>query len=101
MRDALKSKSQWWRKCPLEISHGTREILHSETAVELFAEGSAAKEQWYVALKTACGQASKVESLKDSYAKFCASVKSDLHGIASCGVGGGYRVCSGSPRNLL
>lgn len=75
VRNALKSKSQWWRKCPLEISHTSRDVLHSERAFEFFAEGSASKEQWYLALKNATGQNLSVESLKESYLEFCTNLR--------------------------
>jgi hypothetical protein len=41
----LKSKSKWWRKCPIQISHKNRQLLLRETSFAMFAEGSAAKEQ--------------------------------------------------------
>ena len=55
LHQGLKSKSRWWRKCPIQVSHADRELLHGETSFALFAAGSAAKEQWYSALMQAAG----------------------------------------------
>jgi len=45
LTQGVKSKSKWWRKCPIQISHNDRSLLHKETSFAMFAEGSAAKEQ--------------------------------------------------------
>ena len=75
--DGLKSKSKWWRKCPLQISHASKNVLHSERSVAIFAEGSAAKEQWYTALKEASGQASSIQRVKESYQQFSDSIRAE------------------------
>lgn len=40
----------------------------------IFTEGSAAKEQWYTALKQACGLASK-QAVEEAYEQFCKQIK--------------------------
>ena len=77
VKDGLRSKSKWWRKCPLEISHSSRQVLHSEPSFALFGEGSAAKEQWYIALKSASGQNSTIDSIKERYRVFSTSIRSN------------------------
>ena len=74
VRQGLKSKSQWWRKCPLQVSSSSKALLNSEHSIMLFAEGSAAKEQWYVALRQACGLTAK-QAVENAYARFCAQVR--------------------------
>ena len=70
VRQALKSKSQWWRKCPIQISHEEKPLLETEKSFALFAEGSAAKEQWYIALSQGSGGNAK-QAVEDAYAQFC------------------------------
>lgn len=71
VKDGLKTKSMWWRKCPLQISNADRQLLHGEQSFTLFAEGSAAKEQWYAALREAAGSAPSREAVEALYARFC------------------------------
>lgn len=71
LREALKTKSQWWRKCPIQVAHPERRLLHSEASFALFAEGSAAKEQWYAALRQAAGSAPSRQAIEDAYTQFC------------------------------
>ena len=74
LKQALKSKSRWWRKCPIQISSSGRALLSKEASFVLFAEGSAAKEQWYTALKHASSGRSK-SAVEDAYAQFCVQVR--------------------------
>ena len=74
LRQALKSKSRWWRKCPIQISSGSKSLLNSEGSFALFAEGSAAKEQWFTALKQASSGKCK-PAVEDAYARFCQQVR--------------------------
>ena len=74
LRQALKSKSRWWRKCPIQVKSTGRPLLHGEPSFALFAEGSAAKEQWYLALKQATGGLSR-QAVEDAYRQFCQRVR--------------------------
>lgn len=75
LREALRTKSRWWRKCPIQVCHSNRQLLHGETSFALFAEGSAAKEQWYAALEQAAGSAPARQAVEDTYASFCARAR--------------------------
>lgn len=70
--EGLRGKSRWLRKSPLEIKHPTRDIFEGQREVLLFAAGSAAKEQWFIALCSACktdgGTGAAVSAL---YSSFC------------------------------
>ncbi|BDA46238.1 probable testis-expressed protein 2 [Coccomyxa sp. Obi] len=70
--EGLRGKSRWLRKGPLEIKHPDRDIFEGQREVLLFAAGSAAKEQWFIALSGACktdgGAGLAVSSL---YSSFC------------------------------
>lgn len=96
LRQALKSKSRWWRKCPIQVSSIGRPLLNTEASFALFAEGSAAKEQWYTALKHASSGKSK-SGVEDAYAQFCKQVResrgdsNDYPEVVSCPC---VKVCS-------
>eukprot|EP00884_Botryococcus_braunii_P009237 jgi/Botrbrau1/18314/Bobra.0179s0042.2 len=82
VRDGLKTKSCWWRKCPLELSHASRKLLGGETSFYFFAVGGAAKEQWYTALSRAIaagGAAALVESMYLSFCRHLYSSKLDAY----------------------
>ncbi|CAL8462381.1 g1914 [Coccomyxa elongata] len=70
--EGLRGKSRWLRKAPLEIKHPDRDIFEGQREVLLFAAGSAAKEQWFIALSCACktdaGAGLAISSL---YSSFC------------------------------
>ena len=72
--EAIRGRSRWLRKAPLELSHGSRALLGegSQNRLLLFAAGSAAKEQWHVALSVACapdgGPGAAIDAL---YEAFC------------------------------
>lgn len=72
LTEGLRGKSRWLRKSPLEIKHPERDIFEGHREVLLFAAGSAAKEQWFIALSTACdidgGAGMAIRSL---YSSFC------------------------------
>ena len=74
--EALQGKSRWLRKAPLELSHPDRAVFEGQQTVLLFAAGSAAKEQWFVALNAATsadgGTGSSVHAL---YNTFCDYVR--------------------------
>ncbi len=71
--DAIRGRSRWLRKAPLELSHASRPLLEGgQSRLLLFAAGSAAKEQWHAALAAACapdgGPGAAIEAL---YEAFC------------------------------
>lgn len=70
--EGLRGKSRWLRKGPLEMKHPERDIFEGQRDVLLFAAGSAAKEQWFIALSGACktdgGAGLAISSL---YSSFC------------------------------
>ncbi len=72
VKEGLRGKSRWLRKAPLEIKHPDRDIFEGQREVLLFAAGSAAKEQWFIALSCACktdgGAGLAISSL---YSSFC------------------------------
>ena len=76
LTEALQGKSRWLRKAPLELSHPDRPVFEGQRTVLLFAAGSAAKEQWFVALSAAIapdgGAAASVHAL---YNTFCDYVR--------------------------
>ena len=76
LTEALQGKSRWLRKAPLELSHPDRAVFEGQQTVLLFAAGSAAKEQWFVALNAATsadgGAGSSVHAL---YNTFCDYVR--------------------------
>lgn len=71
VKNGLKAKSCWWRKCPLEVSHPSRKLLGGETSFLLFAAGGAAKEQWYTALSRAIAAGGAAASVESMYLSFC------------------------------
>ena len=76
LTEALQGKSRWLRKAPLELSHPDRLVFEGQGTVLLFAAGSAAKEQWFVALSAALtpdgGAGASVHAL---YNTFCDYVR--------------------------
>lgn len=76
LTDATQGKSRWLRKAPLELSHSDRPVFEGQHTVLLFAAGSAAKEQWFVALGAATtadgGTGGSVHAL---YSSFCDYVR--------------------------
>lgn len=93
--DGLAGKSRWLRKAPLELRHARRPLLDGRAAVLLFAGGSAAKEQWFLALARGAaegldpkqgtdpkqdgggggGAGAAVASVEALYAAFCARAR--------------------------
>lgn len=76
LTEALQGKSRWLRKAPLELAHPDRAVFEGQQTVLLFAAGSAAKEQWFLALTAATsadgGAGSSVHVL---YNTFCNHVR--------------------------
>ncbi len=76
LTEALQGKSRWLRKAPLELTHPERLVFEGQQTVLLFAAGSAAKEQWYIALSAATatdgGAGGSVHAL---YSTFCDYVR--------------------------
>ncbi len=72
LKEAIQGRSRWLRKAPLCLAHAQRPLLGAQRQLLLFAAGSAAKEQWFTALSSACaadgGAAAAVEAL---YETFC------------------------------
>lgn len=72
LTEGLRGKSRWLRKSPLEIKHPDRDVFEGQREVLLFAAGSAAKEQWFIALSSACktdgGSGAAISAL---YSSFC------------------------------
>jgi hypothetical protein len=76
--ECLQGKSLWWQKGPLLISHPTRTLLQGETAFYLFAEHSAAKEQWLLALQWASSSYNQQQPQQQAhglYATFCRQMR--------------------------
>ena len=76
LTEALQGKSRWLRKAPLELSHPDRPVFEGQQTVLLFAAGSAAKEQWFVALSAAISaEESAGSSVHALYNTFCDYVR--------------------------
>ena len=76
LTEALQGKSRWLRKAPLKLTHPKRPVFEGQQTLLLFAAGSAAKEQWYIALSSATavdgGAGGSVHAL---YSTFCDYVR--------------------------
>ena len=76
LTEALQGKSRWLRKAPLELTHPDRAVFEGQQTVLLFAAGSAAKEQWFVALSAAaCADGGAGRSVHALYNSFCDYVR--------------------------
>ena len=93
--EAIRGRSRWLRKAPLELTHSSRPLLDGQARLLLFAAGSAAKEQWHIALSVACapdgGPGAAIEAL---YEAFCERARA----VASVPY---PQVCSSTPKGLL
>lgn len=68
--DCLGTKSLWWRKGPLEISHPTKEIYRGEQKFFMFCAHGADKEQWYVGLHRYLEDGEAIRQIQSIYRRF-------------------------------
>ncbi|GMH39159.1 hypothetical protein BSKO_07057 [Bryopsis sp. KO-2023] len=72
VQECLGSKTLWWKKGPLEISHHERELLDGDNSFFMFCEHGGAKEQWFISLSRLDREGESVQLLQDMYSRYSA-----------------------------
>jgi len=75
VRESIGSKSIWWRKSPIEVSHPSRCLYQGCSTIFMFCMNGSDKEQWVLALNRFLDKGDEIKVLEQLYKRYSKNYK--------------------------